>query len=346
MITVDFSDIELSKIITHHVGNKTREENFQLSDTESFIENETDVYLLKYFLQSFKTEEFYCFTHAVELVMNDVYNLIHSMFANYNDFVELSKTIPKLLYEYSTHPKVKEGELNIVYFTNAVIDDDTVDCIGIFKSETDVPFLKMKNRNSKFEINHEFGFELKGIDKACIIFNISAEEGYRMLIIDSKSSDAQYWKNDFLQVKPISDEFHQTNQFLSIAKNFVTKQIPEEFEVSKTDQIDLLNRSVDYFKKHEKFDKQEFETEVFHHPNIIESFKTFDENYCQKNEIELNDSFDISPQAVKKQAKAFKSILKLDKNFHIYIHGSKELIEHGVENDGRKYYKIYYEKEE
>jgi hypothetical protein len=48
---------------------------------------------------------------------------------------------------------------------------------------------------------------------------------------------------------------------------------------------------------------------------------------------------------VKKQARVFKSVLKLDKNFHIYIHGNRELIEQGVEKDGRKFYKIYFEKE-
>jgi hypothetical protein len=59
----------------------------------------------------------------------------------------------------------------------------------------------------------------------------------------------------------------------------------------------------------------------------------------------LKDNFKISQQAVKKQARVFKSVLKLDRNFHIYIHGDRELIQQGVERDGRKYYKIYYNEE-
>ena len=101
----------------------------------------------------------------------------------------------------------------------------------------------------------------------------------------------------------------------------------------------------EYFKTHESFDKKEFEKEVFQDAGIIKSFRNFDDNYRQENEIELTDNFDISPQAVKKQARVFKSVLKLDKNFHIYIHGNPELIEQGVEKDGRKYYKIYYKDE-
>ena len=61
--------------------------------------------------------------------------------------------------------------------------------------------------------------------------------------------------------------------------------------------------------------------------------------------VDLEDRFEISADAVKKQARVFKSVLKLDKNFHIYIHGDREKIERGVDDSGRKYYKIYYDQE-
>ena len=79
--------------------------------------------------------------------------------------------------------------------------------------------------------------------------------------------------------------------------------------------------------------------------NIIQSFSRFDERYKQENRIEIEDGFEISSQALKKQEKVFKSVIKLDKNFHIYIHGDRDLIEHGIEKDGRKFYKIYYNDE-
>ena len=49
--------------------------------------------------------------------------------------------------------------------------------------------------------------------------------------------------------------------------------------------------------------------------------------------------------AIKKQARSIKSIIKLDKNFHIYVHGSRKLIEQGADEEGRKFYKIYYKEE-
>lgn len=347
MTIVDFLEVELQQLITHHVGNKSKNESMVLSSELSNIGKDTKDLLLKYFLAPIKPEAFFSFTHTVKIEQNDIYMLAKSIFSNPKLFIAESQNIAKLLYEHSTHPKIKEGELNIAYFTNVVFENEVVDAIGIFKSETDVPFLQMKNQKFKFNIQHEYGFELKGMDKGCVIFNTEQQDGYRVLIVDNtnRTVDAQYWMDDFLQVKEVCDDFHLTNQFLGITKNFVTNKFSEEFEVSKADQIDLLNRSVEYFKSHESFDKQDFEKMVFQDNEVIESFRKFDTNYRQENEIELTETFDISIPAVKKQMRVFKSVLKLDRNFHIYIHGASELIEQGIDDDGRKFYKIYYKEE-
>jgi len=347
MAILDFTQIELQQLITHHVGNKLRDEKFTLSSEASTVANDTKDFLLKYFLLPLKVEEFFSFYHPIKLNLNEIYTIVDDIFTDQKSFINSSQSIAKLLYEQSMHPKIKEGELNIAYFSNIFLDDEVVEAIGIFKSETHVPFIKMKSHKSKFNINHDYGFEIKGMDKACIIFKTDKKQGYKILILDNtnRSIEAQYWKDDFLKVKPIGDEFYQTNQFLGITKNFVTKQLSQEFDMSKADKIDLLNRSVEYFKTHEKFDKKEFETEVFKDKGIIKSFHNFDSIYRNDNDIEQANAFEISSQAVKKQARVFKSVLKLDKNFHIYIHGDRQLIEQGVDKDGRKYYKIYYQQE-
>ncbi|MDR2511118.1 MAG: nucleoid-associated protein, partial [Bacteroidales bacterium] len=54
--------------------------------------------------------------------------------------------------------------------------------------------------------------------------------------------------------------------------------------------------------------------------------------------------FVISDSAVKKQSRTFKSVIKLDKNFHIYVHGDSNLIQQG-EDDKGKFYKIRYQEE-
>ncbi len=347
MSNIDFSQIQLQNIITHNVGNKLRDEKYILSDKETVIREDTKDYLLKYLILTVKKDLVYNFFHATDINLNEVSNSVNQFFSNEKSFVELSQVLAKLLYEKSMHPKIQQGKLNVVFISNIEIDNQLTDAIGIFKSETNVPFLKMESQNKAFEIFHDFGYDLKGIDKGCLILNTIKNGNYKILFTDNslKSSEAQYWKDEFLKVIEEKNEFHQTNQFLGITKQFITKQFPHDFEISKADQIDLLNRSVDYFKKHDNFDKQEFENEVLQHDNIINSFQKFDTAYRQENEIEIADDFSISAQAVKKQERVFKSVLKLDKNFHIYIHGDRQLIEQGVEKDGRKFYKIYYKDE-
>jgi len=63
------------------------------------------------------------------------------------------------------------------------------------------------------------------------------------------------------------------------------------------------------------------------------------------NVIASTNNIIISESAVKKQARSIKSIIKLDKNFHIYVHGHRKLIEQGVDEQGRKFYKISYNEE-
>ncbi|PKH50783.1 hypothetical protein CXF68_08830 [Tenacibaculum sp. Bg11-29] len=343
---IEFTDINLEGIYVHQVGNKLRDENFKISNENiTFSNDETQSYLLKYFLSPFNNNEVYNFCHPSELELNEIYLFVKRLFSSPEQLYKISIDISKHLYEQSTHPKINGGDLCICFFNNCSFDGVKCNAIGFFKSEVKDVFLKFDSIDDNVNIKHVNGININKLDKGCLVFDLEEEKGYKVCVIDSKSKDTQYWKNDFLNIKPASDEYHFTNDFLSITKEYVTKQLSDEFEVNKTDQIDLLNRSVDYFKTNDKFEKEEFEKSVFQSEELIESFRSFDNSYRDDNEIEVSDSFDISSQAVKKQVRAFKKVLKLDKNFHIYIHGDKELIEQGVEKDGRKFYKIYYKDE-
>lgn len=339
--------IKIKSLLLHKVGNKLNQDELLISKSPVNIGEDLNKALLDYFFSSFRLEELYQFHHDIELPLNEVYSCVTKVFDNPDNLYEQSINLAKHLYNQSTHPKVKSGEFYVVYFKDCILDGETLDAIGLFKSENKDIFIEVEQVKDGFDMESRQGININKLDKGCLIFNTERESGYVLSIIDNtnKGNEAQYWKDDFLSVQPKKNEYHQTNQFLGIAKQFVTKQLDEEFELSKADKIDLLNRSVDYFKKHETFDKIEFEEEVFGESKVIESFRKFDQTFRQENEVELSDNFVISEQAVKKQARVFKSVLKLDKNFHIYIHGNKELIEQGTDKDGRKYYKIYYENE-
>lgn len=89
--------------------------------------------------------------------------------------------------------------------------------------------------------------------------------GFYVLISDNenKAIETQYWKDDFLKIQSINDEYYKTKEFLNLTKDFVSKRLLVDSNISKADKIDLLNRSVEYFKKREVFNKSEFEEEVF-----------------------------------------------------------------------------------
>lgn len=346
---IDYTNTDIEKVSVHTVGNKTNGEDLHLSksllDTS---EQRVRELLFRFFLNSFENPEYYSFSFTNDdFTLNPIFNFASQIFDNSKNFHRNSLNIAKHLYELSIHPQIKSGDLFVVYFSDIRVEDKFTDAIGIFKSENRQAFLKLDSSKEEFTIQCDDGINIEKLDKGCLIFNSDKDSGFKVCILDksNKSLEARYWRDSFLQLKPCSDDYHYTNEFMNITKNFVTKQLSEEFEVSRADQIDLLNRSVDYFKTHDTFDKRDFEKKVFQDTGIIMSFRNFDKSYRENHSIESNDSFEISAQAVKKQARAFKSVLKLDKNFHIYIHGNRDLIEQGIEKDGRKYYKIYFENE-
>lgn len=340
---IQIEDTIIRKLIYHRLNLDNN--NSVLSDTlYDFSDEEEEVVLKKIFLKPFlSSTSTFEFMHDIDIELNPLFKLSQSIFEG-NDFISQTKNICQHLKTVSKHPNIKDGDLFIMKFDNINFDNKLFEGIGIYKSENKENFIETtKYFNGEAGLNFRKGIGSKRLDKACLI--LFTEKPYTVFIIDNTSNETDYWQNEFIKVNLKKDDINSTNQFLSIAKSFVTKQFPSEFETTKAGQIDLLNRSVEYFKKNESFDKQGFEQEVFQDSGVIKSFQNFDSKYRKENEIDIADDFLISSQAVKKQARVFKSVLKLDKNFHIYIHGDNELIKQGVDSDGRKYYKIYFENE-
>jgi hypothetical protein len=262
--------------------------------------------------------------------------------------VPTSALIASFLYSKSTHAKVKEGELYIASFSNVPFGTEYKQAIGIFKSESKESFLKVFTHGQSMEVISEEGINVNKLDKGCLVFKNNKEEGYTVCAVDNtnKQNDAQYWIKDFLQVEPYTDAYHNTDKYLGMCKLFIANEYADKFEVSKKEQIDMMNRSMDYFQSKEQFNFDDFTTEVIHHPEVIDTFIEYKKNFESARSFAIDDEFDINLSAVKKQAKTFKSILKLDKNFHIYIHGRNDLIEKGYdEMTGKKYYKLYFDNE-
>ena len=342
---INLNNTTLRNCIIHKVGNKIKDEDLILSKNELDLKEELQLQLNEYFLRQFKVQsETYKFHHDIDLKMNEVFASVDNLFEKEN-FIKNTSNIAKHLYEQTRHPAIKSGELFIALFDEIIYDDTICKGVGIFKSERKDNFFKVREREKKIELIIDTGISQQKLDKGCLILNDDFHEGFKVFTYEHNNADTDYWRNDFLNIKIKKDNYFQTKSFLSACKDFVTERLPEEFKISKADQIDYLNRSIDYFKKNEQFDEREFSKRVFVENDVIKSFKTFKQDYQDEKEIKFKNEFSISSPAVKKQSKNFKSVLKLDKNFHIYIHGNRDMIQKGIEKDGRKYYKIYYNEE-
>lgn len=339
----------IQSVSVHHVGNASLEEQLKLSDAPLELDQDRITNLLRtYFLSNFATPEYFRFTSSNEdFSVNPIYQYASEIFDEPETLHENSIALAKQLYSSTQHPNIKPGDLYVAYFNALAINGQHTEAIGIFKSETREPYLKLKSYSNQFDLMADEGINIKKLDKGCLILNLERESGYKILIVDNANrSDAQYWKQSFLNLTPWSDAFHHTQQYMSMTREYVANQIAEEFKVSKADQIDLLNRSVNFFKNKEQFNQSEFEVEVLGDADVIESFRNYGKSFMANGELDVEDNFEISAQAVKRQARVFKSVLKLDKNFHIYIHGDRQLIEKGFdESVGKNYYKIYFDHE-
>jgi hypothetical protein len=231
---------------------------------------------------------------------------------------------------------------------NCYLDGEILDAIGIFKSESKETYLKVYPYGEGFEIESDSGININKLDKGCIIFNKEEEKGYVVAVVDtiSRGNEAVFWIDDFLNLRQRKDNYFNTEHAIDMCRGFVNEYLPTEFEMNKADQAELLAKSADYFKEHNQFSLNDFRNAAFEQPELQNAFNNYKQNYEQEMDMEFQDSFTLDDEAFRKGRNAFKSILKLDKNFTIYVHGKRERMEQGTdEANNLKYYKFYYEQE-
>lgn len=338
---IDLSDSRIVSVSVHHIPEGGQGHGAALSEMAvETIDHQLENHLCRYILAHFKMPGLHRFSPTTE---GGVKPLAERVFSGESDPHETSKRLAQKLVAVSTHPSIKPGTFIVALLQNVATEHGPCSALALIKAERVSEFLEV----IPGRINYHEGIGMDRPDKGCLIFDQAADDGYRVMVTDHVNrNDAQYWAHDFLGLEPLADDFHHTKKELDVAKRFVTERVTEQFEVTRPDQIDMLNRSIGYFKQNEVFNGQEFATEVFRDPAVVESFTQFRQEVAESDELPITDQFSIAPQAVKTQGRVFKSVLKLDKNFHIYIHGNRNLIESGFDDEkGMSYYKVFYKEE-
>lgn len=348
---LNFKETTLRSLAMHKVGNRARNEGILVSKGLHEWQDEVMTnMLMDYFLTPFKYEEYHQFTHSSDIDMNEVYTYCRHIFENKLHLYDQSVNIARHLYNQSTHPKIKGGELFICLFANCQLDDEVVDAVGIFKSELKDAYLKPETNKEELNLNYQKGINIKKLDKGCIIFNTLGDYGYRVLSVDKLAkthAEAQYWKTDFLNITRVHDNIYNTESYLSMCQNFVEDVYAEE-GANKKDQILLLTKSLNFFTEHESFDPAEFEEQVLEASGQSENFQDYKADYETENGFASSDGFQISKQAVKTMKRKFKKIIELDTGMDIKIKSetSEQYIERDFDPDRQMYfYKVFFNEE-
>ncbi|MDD2196842.1 MAG: nucleoid-associated protein [Bacteroidales bacterium] len=345
----DFSQASIQSLAIHKAGSKAAGGSVVLAQSLIQIPDEDVLNLLKtYFLTPFKQPEFFSFAHETDLEMNEVHNYAQRIFGNTDVLLEQSQNIAKHLFNSSNHPNIKEGELYVVLLTDCIVDGELVDALGIFKSENKDTFLKVYQQSDTFGLEQHKGINIRKLDKGCLVFNTEQDFGYKVVAIDNtnKNDEARYWKDTFLGVKPREDDFYQTSGHINLCRDFVKDILVNDTTVDKTEQVAILNKTRDYFAKSDTYSQDDFEENIISKPEIVEQYREYKDAYQTEMGCNLKDSFTISVDAAKQAKKVFKSVIKLDKNFHLYIHGGRDRVEKGFDHEkGLGYYKLFFDAE-
>lgn len=339
------AEMKIQSLALHYVGNQAAEEPLVCSKKLYSLPEDMNSLLTDYFVGSFKSEERFNFHDEMGLENNRVYRLVSDIFDNPDMVYDFSVDLATHLYENCQHPKIKGGDFIVAYITGFGVGHDICNAVGLFKIENRETFLSVEHDDEGFDITPVDGVNMKRLDKGCLILDFEREKGYMVAVVDKTNAQgATYWVDDFLHLTRRQDSYFQTENIMDMTRNFVAQELPKQFDVTRADQADLLNRSMNYFKNTPKFDMAGFQQQIMAQPEVMGMFDDYRQRYQDERQLQLEEQFDVNPTAVKKQNRLYKSVIKLDKNFHVYVHGNRNLIEQGEDEHG-KYYKLYFQEE-
>ena len=333
----------ISHMIVHYVGNKSRDEGVSFSEKElDYADISSDI--ISMLVKSFDTKESCHFYFESTLALNPIYTFVKTMFDEVSRFQEQSEFIAKILYEKTSHPMTKSGELNLVYLSDCEIDGKKTDAIAMLKTENKQPAYQYLHTEHGYEIKKSEVISFSKVEKGCLIFTTNEENGYVVFSVDKKSKGIQskYWKDDFLHVMTDATSYSQTKNLLSSCKAFIADNYSDGPKVEKAN---LISKVRTVLEQTETLSVHDFSQEIFGETRLNKQFESYlssKDNPCQMQE----NIIQVEVPLVKKKSSLPKTTLYLDSNFEINILGGHDKIVQGFdEAAGMNYYQFFYNKE-
>jgi hypothetical protein len=337
----------ISKFIIHKVGNKFNDTKNAFSEKLVDFDEASYDLMLPFLLRPFgSVVQSYRFNHHANISLNEINSYSAQIFNADDAFIEASKHIVSHLYEQSTSANIKTGDVLIVLFEGIEFREITTNAIGVFKIENKVEFFQTYLENKSYDVLVQKGISSKKVDKGCLILNQSDTEGPIILSVDNNSYDAQYWINQFLNIKYADDANNHTKQYIELCKEFSTEIL--KITYGAQEQNTFLAKTIDFFKENEVVNIERFKDEIFEEDKHKLLFDNYKKTFEEEQNIVLRNQFDVAESVVTKEKKKFKTDIKLDTNIQIKLdidapEASSEYLERGYDDEKKMhYYKVFF----
>lgn len=332
-------NLQIEKLIVHHVGNKNKGETVNLSSITIPLDDELHSIFKEYFTKQFrkKITDSYVFDGEPQIAHE-----VKAIFKN-DGFVPRSHAIATILYNLSNHPHIRSGELFIALFDNANVDNERCQAVGIFKTERKQDFLQYEQTSNNLVPILKYGDSVDKLDKAALIYNHS--KGPFIQYFDNNRYDSKYWL-EFLSIEPYYDAEFCTTKYLKFAQDFA-KEIVLPLQ-GKQAQVEYMQQTTDYLAVNDLYHEQHYLENIVD-PELVNDFNQYFKQYASKYGLENVDEFEISNKAVTAFAKAYKGPINLDTNITLNIKSSTACkhVEKGWDEEKQMYYYlVYFNKEE
>lgn len=333
-------------MVVHHIGSKAKGDGVEFGGNLIPIDDiEQDIKNL--ISRSFDITDLYHFYFESTVELNPLYTFVRTIFHDNMSFLQQSKHIAKILYECSSHPKIKDGELSLFYLDGCDLNGEEYDAIAIIKAETQQQLLQLSRNNQEVSAKKASGISLNKVEKGCLIFYKDEEEGYQISIVDNvkKGGDSKYWKDSFLHIKSYNSPKHQTKTLVDVSNDFINSIVADSNRLSKVDKAMISVRAKRVLQENETLSMDDYTEEVFHDFILETKFKEYVTEKEMDGQILQDGSINIDKSALSK-AKTKVETIKLDSNFDIRIWGGQDRIVKGYDkNAGMNYYQLYFEEE-
>ncbi|WMI64216.1 nucleoid-associated protein [Aestuariibaculum sp. YM273] len=340
----------ISKFIIHKVGNKFNSTKNAFSEKLVEFDEASYELMLPFLLRPFgSVVQSYRFNHHANISLNEINSYSAQIFSDEDNFIEVSKHIVTHLFEQSTSANIKTGDVLVAMFEGIEYNDMTTNAIGIFKIESKVNFFQTYLENNSYDVLVQKGISSKKVDKGCLILNQGDAEGNIILTVDNNNYDAQYWINQFLNIKYADDANNHTQQYIDLCKDFSEEILKSTYGAQEKNNF--LAKTIDFFKENEVVNVERFKDELFEEDKHKSMFDDYKKTFETEQNLVLRNQFDIAERVVTKEKKKIKTDIKLDTHFSIKVDidapdASEDFLERGYDEEKKMhFYKVFFNEE-